>query len=196
MPNVPEEIRAAGIRLKAGDDLPLLRSECARLARCLRERKARSIGLAPAADHVAVPAVAIELARALADRSRSPVGVVDAGGSWACAGPLAEGSPAGGRILATIWLLENLALLTPRARKASEVLDELRGVAAGEAAGFGHLVVDLTGLDRLGEQVAAFDLLDAVAIVARSGLTTARQIQRRIRDLPEGRSLGVLLTGL
>ena len=196
MPGVHEELRAAGIRFEADGAQPALRSECARLASRVRERQLRSIGLAPAGDDVAVPAVAIELGSALAERSAGPVGVVDASGSWACARALVERALPDGTPLATSWLLGNLAVLAPRTRHAGAVLGHLRGFFLGQAATFDHLVVDLTGLDHLGEHLAAIGLLDAVVLVARSGITTARQVQRRIRGLPEGRSLGVLLTGL
>lgn len=192
---VQDQLRAAGIGLAAGDDRPALRSECARLARRARERQVRTLGLAPAGDDVAVPAVAVELGRALADSGAGPVGVVDVAGSWACARTLVEDAAADGGLLATTWLGDNLALLMPRASDPGAVLGQLGGVVLGKAV-FDRLVVDLTGLEQLGEQLAAFQALDAVVIVARSGRTTARQIRRCMHGLPEGLGLGVLLTGV
>lgn len=196
MPGVHEKLRAAGIALVPGGDRQAVRSECARLASRLREQRARTIGLVPVADDVAVPAVAIELGSALAERCAGPVGVVDASGSWTCARALVEDAAPDGTPLATSWLLGNLAVLTPRSPEPSALPVQLRSFLLGEGAAFDHLVADLTGLEQLGEQVAAVDLLEAVALVARSGMTTARQIRRRMRDLPGGRLLGVLLTGL
>jgi hypothetical protein len=74
-------------------------------------------------------------------------------------------------------------------------VERLRSVLR-ETASFGELIVDLTGFDHRGEHLAAFELLDAVALVARCGRTTARRIERWLRDLPDGRDLGVLLTGV
>ncbi len=196
MPSVHEELRAAGILLAAEDEASALRVECARLARRMREPLMHAIGLAPAGDDVAVPAIAIELGRALAEGSASPVAVVDAQGTWVCARALVAGAGPDGRLVATSWLLDNLAVLTSRTLDAGAMVGQLRRVVVDEAAIFGHLVVDLTGFDHLGEQLAAFELLDAVVLVARSGRTTRRQIQRWLRDLPHGRGLGVLLTGL
>jgi Mrp family chromosome partitioning ATPase len=195
MPSPVEELRAAGIAVAAPDELPALRVECARLARRMREQRVRTVGLAPAADDVAVPAVAIELARAFAANLSGPVGVVDALGGWSCARALVEAAGPGSAHLATSWLGENLAVLTPRSFDLSAMLGLLLFSAVDEAADFDRLVVDLTGLDHLGE-LGALELLDAVALVARSGRTTARQVQRWLRRFPEGRSLGVILTGV
>jgi hypothetical protein len=196
MPSIHETLRAAGIWLMAGDEWPALGAECAGLARRLREKRVHTVGLVPAADDVAVPAVAIHLGSALAGRSDRPVGVVDAQGDWT--GALgAEGSAAAeGTGLVTSWLREDLAVLAPRAAATGAALRHLRDILEAEADVYEHLVFDLTGLDHRGEQLAACDLLEAVALVARSGRTTARCIERRLRNLPASRCLGVLLTGM
>lgn len=196
MPSIHETLRAAGIWLMAGDEWPALGAECAGLARRLRDKRARTVGLVPADDDVAVPAVAIHLGSALAGRSVRPVGVVDAQGSWTGA-PGADGAADGeGTGLVTSWLRDDLAVLAPRAVGAGAALQHLRVVLQTEAEVFEHLVFDLTGFDHRGEQLAACELLEAVALVARSGRTTARRIERRLRDLPAARCLGVLLTGM
>ncbi len=196
MPGVHERLRAAGIELAANEDQPALRAECARLARRMRERLVHRIGLLPAADDVGVPSIAIELGRALADKSASSVGVVDAHGSWACARGLTGDAPPDGTLMATSWVTDNLAVLTPRIFDAGAMLGQLHSAVVENAVGFSDLVVDLTGFDHLGDQLAAFDLLEGIALVARSGRTTTRQIQRGLRDIPEWSCLGVLLTGL
>ena len=194
--SVEEVLRAIGIGPVAGDDRSALRLECARLARLVRERLVRSVGLAPAGDDVAVPGLAIALGQALADASRQAVGVVDASGTWACARALAARAAPDGAPVATSWILDNLALLTPRSLDPGATLAQLRATLADESSVFKHLVVDLTGLEHAGEHIAAFEVLDAVIVVARSGRTTSRQIRRAIRDLPKERGLGVLLTGI
>jgi hypothetical protein len=194
MPSIHETLRAAGIWLMAGDEWPALGAECAGLARRLREKRARTVGLIPADDDVAVPAVAIHLGSALAGRSARPVGVVDAQGSWT--GPAGAAPAEDGAGLVTSWLRDDLAVLTPRSGGTGAALQHLRGVLEAEADVFEHLVFDLTGFDHRGEQLAACELLEAVALVARSGRTTARRIDRGLRDLPAARCLGVLLTGL
>ena len=195
---IAEALRAAGIGFADDkhDDRRAVQVECARLVRRMRERLVHTIALVPAGDDVAVPAISIEIGRAFADKSAGAVGVVDAHASWACARALVEGALPDGTLVVTSWLLENLAVLTPRISQPGAMLRQLHSLVVEQALIFSHLVVDLTGFDHLGEQMAAFDLLDAVVLVARSGRTTTRQIQRWLRDMPEGRSLGVLLTGL
>lgn len=196
MPSPHDRLRDAGIELAADGDRPVLRLECGRLARRLRERLVRTIGLAPVDDDVAVPAMAVELGRALASAGRRRVGVVDPQATWPCARGLLEIAAADGSPLAASWLLQNLAVLTPRAPRPDSALEQLRSTVLSDAAAFDDLVVDLTGFDHLGEQLGACGLLDAVAVVARSGRTAAGRVERWLRAVPDGRCVGVLLTGL
>lgn len=195
-PGLLETLRAAG--LSPGPPLvPALRGQCAALARRMRELQLGTLGLLPACDAAAVPAVAIELGRAVAQSSVGIVGVLDGDGSWPCAAALIELTAAGEeRLAATHWLGENLALLTPRADGARTALDRLGLVLAQEGPAFHHLIVDLTGFDHRGDHLAAAALLDGVVLVARSGRTTRQDVRRLERDLEGGPALGVLLTGL
>jgi hypothetical protein len=195
MPSVQDVLREAGIALAGRADAPELRVECARVAARVRDRSARTLGLMPAGDDVAVPAVALVLGRALAEASPLPVGVLDVQGSWPCGRELAGMAESGDSLVATSWVLPGLALLTPRVPDAAAGLSLVRILAADLAAAYGHLLVDLTGLDHLGEHLAAFELLDALVLVARSGRTTVRQVQERLREFPAASGLGVLLTG-
>lgn len=196
MKAIHEALRAAGISLPS-EVPPAHRGELARLARVLRERGVRSVGLAPAGDDVAVPAVALGLGNALAEVAANPVAVVDACGSWDCARAFTEGPVLGdGTPLASVWLLDRLAIVSARPKAPGDVLVGLRRALAGGVLLFSHMVVDLTGVDHLGEQVGALSLLDAGILVARAGRTTTRQVRRKLRDFHGERNLGVLLTGL
>jgi hypothetical protein len=73
-------------------------------------------------------------------------------------------------------------------------LDHLEELVSDRTAP-GRLVVDLTGFDRLGEHLGACELLDGLALVARSGDTLTHDLSRAAHDLPEDRFLGVLLVG-
>ncbi len=198
MPTVHERLRAVGIRLDARDVVPAVRTECTRIARVLQQHQCRIVGLVPAADDVAVPAVALQLAWALADVTGSPVACIDATGSWPGARALA-GSERPGRpdpaFFATVWLVENLALLTPRAFDTGAMLLALDAAFHAEAQVFQHLVIDMTGFDHLGEHLAAMSLVDGVIIVARSGRTGVGDLVGWMRDIPDQRNLGVLLVG-
>lgn len=191
---VYQALRARGVLPEAGHDWAGLEAECVGLVRRLHLRQARSLGLAPASDEVAVPAVALHLARALSDLTHDPVAVLDATGSW-IPGPALPGVPEEDAPFATLPLDEGLALLTARRTGRAGGLDCLRALR-DEASPYAHLVVDLTGLDRSGELIAACELLDAVAVVARSGRTTAEELRERLREVPGDRLLGVLLTGI
>src|SRR5262249_54095042 len=147
----------AGIRISSGDDEPGARSEHARLARVLIQRGTRVIGLVPAADDVAVPAVALQLGRALAEVTGSPVGVIDAYGSWPGTGTLDAPESKDGTLFAATWLLDNVALLTPRSQDIGNMLLQLNAEVRDEAADFAHLVVDLTGFDHLGEHLSVME---------------------------------------
>jgi Mrp family chromosome partitioning ATPase len=189
-----EELRARGILLDGAR--PDVSIECARMAQRIRKRSVHTIGLAPASDEVAVPPIAIELGRALAAQGTSPVGVVDAHGSWASTRDRVEDVASGEALLVQRWLFEDLAVLSPRDPGAAAAFERFLGSIAHEALAFEHFVVDLTGLDHLGEDVTMCEVLDAIVVVARSGRSTSRQVQRSLRGVPPGRSLGVLLTGL
>jgi hypothetical protein len=188
-------LRAAGIGLASQGAASVLGSELARVAHRVRELRRRAIALLPVGDDVAVPAVAVELGRWLGHASRAPVGVVDAGGYWPCHRAIVEASTHAPGLLATCWAWEELALLAPREGGADAALAAVRAAVAGGGA-FAHLVIDLTGFEQRGGHLAAFELVDAVALVARSGRSTLRQLQRCLRDLPPTRGLGVLLTGV
>ncbi len=189
-----EALRAAGLLLEEGRDAAPGRMEAARVARLLRERGVPSVGLVPADDEVAVPAIAVLIGDALARVSGRSIGLVDAAGDWPGAGDLhaasSDGSP-----LATSWLRDGLALLGPRAFHPGSALAPLRGGVSLVPGTFEHLVVDLTGFDRLGELATAMALLDGALLVARSGRTTHGQVRRWLGQCPGGRGLGVLLTG-
>jgi hypothetical protein len=72
-------------------------------------------------------------------------------------------------------------------------LHALEAVLCEEATACRRLVVDLTGFDRNGEHLEAIALLDGTAIVALAGRTTTPELERRAREVPAERSLGVLL---
>jgi hypothetical protein len=194
MGNAVEALGAAGIAL-GGADRPGVRSSLARLARLLREDGVRTLGLAPADDDVAVPTLALALGRALAETSAGAVAVVDAVGEWPCAPALLEVSDPASPAVATHWIADRLALLTPRPGEPGEALSKLDACLAANAPRFAHLVVDLTGLDHLGAAAGAYHLLDGTALVARVGRTSIRRLARTYRDIPEPRRLGVVLTG-
>jgi hypothetical protein len=195
MGSVHERLRKAGIRIDARELVPEIRTECARLAGILQHRHLRVVGLAPAADNVAVPAVALQLGASLAEVTGSPVGVVDAHGSWPGARELSNDRRRDDSLFSASWIVDNLALLTPRSFDTATMLPKLNSALHAEAQVFHHLLVDMTGFDHLGEHLAAMDLVDGVIVVARTVRTRLDDLARWMRDIPAERNLGVLLVG-
>src|SRR5262249_30874872 len=121
-------------------------------------------------------------------------GVIDAHGSWPGAREV-EGQ-ADAALFATLWILDNLALLTPRTFDIGAMLPKLNAAVRDEAAIFHHLVIDLTGFDHMGEHLSVMETLDGVIVLARSGRTRLGDLEHWMRDIPPERNLGVLLTGV
>lgn len=187
-----EALRAGGIDLGGRPGSAPERRECARLARHLRDSGGRTIGLAPADDQVAVPALALLLGQALTRQSGLPVAVVDATASWPAGGESGKGAVSPSPPVT--WIDERLAFVTPVPFAPRNAIAPLRRLCEDQGQ-FEHLVVDLTGLDHLGELYAAIALLDAVLLVARSGRTTARQVRAWLSGPASARTAGVLISG-
>lgn len=193
---IHETLCAAGIWADDGERSRLA-PEFAVLARRIADRGARTVGFAPGDDDAAVAAIALRIGAALASQRGGHVAVVDALGSWPCAEALAAAArPRAGAYLQPAWLDRGLAVLTARPVPAGISLDQLRLTLGDQTRDFDHVVVDLTGFDHRGEHLDAYALLDAVALVARSGRTQARHLVHRFAELPAERRLGVLLTGM
>jgi hypothetical protein len=77
----------------------------------------------------------------------------------------------------------------PGGRNAALIEHALREAAAR----FAYVLADFSRLERAGEHRWAYDLVDAVALVARSKLTREQEIAARHREIPPERDLGVLI---
>lgn len=195
MDRSPDALQAL-LALVPDPAVPGLRADCAGLARRIRERSLRSVGLVPADDDVAIPRVLLHLGHALAAGSDGAVGLVDAQGTWA--GPTswpAADADEDGQIAIRREVADHLVFMAPRVTLSASALRQLQYVLAREARSFERLLVDLTGFARLGEQLAACQLLDAVLLVARRGTTTVHSARRWMRELEGVNCLGILLTG-
>jgi hypothetical protein len=191
---VQQALIALGIRWPNLSE-PRVTAELVRIAAALQRRGCRNVGLVPADDHVGVPGIALHLALAFAQLTGFPTGVVDLCGTWL------RRYPAGKAPEPRSWfdiavLGDPVALLWPKETvRDGGAVRGLRDYLAQPRRRFGRLVVDLTGLDHMGEHLDAIALLDGVAVVARAGRTTELRLERWIRDIPERRNLGVLLVG-
>lgn len=182
-----------------------VRAECVRVARRIKHSGRKVIGLVPIDDRVAVPPIGMALGAALGQLMGAPVGYVDANVRWpALVGmKLPSGSGISGGSIAddetaftTRWIADHFAVLSPdRSGAAGAGVPELARLIRSGGELFAHLIVDLTGFDRLGEHLAALEMVDGVALIGRVGVSREEQMVALWRDLPETRRLGVLLIG-
>lgn len=198
--DVVARLRQIGYPVPEPGEIPLVRAECARIARRLHQAGKKVIGVIPATADVSVPWVAVLLGLAFVELSGGTAAVIDANVRW----------PAFSRIItdqerqqdrstdffATRWLRGSLALLTPSERgEAGAGLPELRRAIWTEREVFAHLLVDLTGFDALGEHSSAISVLDGVIVAALAGRTREQDLLRWREEIPAERNLGVLLLG-
>jgi hypothetical protein len=186
------------VKLADVDD-PEVRAQCVHVARQLRHAERRIIGLLPTADDVGVPAVGVQLGLALADVSGATIAFVDANLRWPAIADIevaAEKTGDDASAFVTRWLRGSLALLTPlSAGQAGAGVPQLAKVIQHGAWLFAHVLVDLTGFKKLGEHLAAIDMVDAVVVIARAGKTIDAELLRLKHELPAAKTLGVLLVG-
>jgi hypothetical protein len=166
-----------------------VRGSCAIVAqRIVRDRR-HIVGFVPSSDTVGVSAVMVQLGLALCDLTGATVAVVD---------PLctAFGSAArftdGPRVR---WLHGSLALITaPRVERAGEVVPQLARMLERSDL-FAHVLVDLTGFERLGDHATVAACMDGVALVGKAHHSREQELVELARSMPRDRFLGVLLVG-
>jgi len=103
---VLDQLHEAGIRIAVDDEA--VRSECTRIGRQLLDGGKRIVGLLPAGERVSLPAIAIQLARALFEIDGRPVAIVDAAATWPVRVVPDRAEFTASRII------DGLVLLTPR----------------------------------------------------------------------------------
>lgn len=173
-------------------------ASCMRIARRLRDDGVRVVGFVPSDDEVGVPALLVQMGLALCDLTGGTVAVVDANVRYPGLPAINEGrAPAlASTVFSTRWLRGSLALLTPpHAERAGDVVPQLARALLECTELFGHVLVDLTGFELLGEHATAAACMDAVALVGRVGTSRDTDLAQLARLMPRGRFLGVLLVG-
>ncbi|CAN5878343.1 hypothetical protein BH11MYX2_BH11MYX2_31420 [soil metagenome] len=172
---------------------PAHRAECVRIARHIRDSSARVIGFVPSDNQVGVPALLVHLGLALCELTGGTAAVVDANVRYP--GLAAHGDRTlPSTVFATRWIRGALALLSPaHAEHAGEVVPQLARALLECTELFGHVLVDLTGFELLGEHATAAACMDAVAIVGRARVTREADLVRLAPQMPRRRFLGVLL---
>jgi hypothetical protein len=173
-----------------------LRVDCVPVATQIKTAERRIIGLLPASPDIGVIAVGVQLGLALVEVANATAAYVDANVRWPAISQIAVGDrpDEDESMFATRWLRGQLALLTPpRIGEAGAGVPQLARVIQHSIELFSHVVVDLTGFKKLGEHLAAFDMVDGVIVVARGGRTTEDELLSVDREVPRHLKLGVLL---
>jgi hypothetical protein len=192
-PTAEDVLASLGIQSRDGE----LAGACARIAQRLRANQIRIVGFLPADDTVAVTALLVHLGLALAEPTGEPVAIVDANVRYPAltAAVIGEAEVATGAF-ARRQLTTSLALIAPPIQqRAGQVIPTLKRLLTDGAEGFVHVLVDLTGFERLGEHAAAATHMDAVAIVARAHETHEDKVAAAVAVVPRDRLLGVTLVG-
>ncbi len=186
-----------GIHLITDEEDPLVRAECIRIARRMHRGGNKVIGFIPTGDDIAVPPVMIQLGMALTELTGATIAVVDANVRWPGLSGLTAGEDAEqDSLFRTKWVRGSLALLTPpRSERAGEAVPQLARLLISGCELFAHVLVDLTGLDLLGEHASAAACMDSVVLLARARKTRERHLLNYQKAVPKNRFMGVLLVG-
>ena len=194
---MPDDVTMEALGIRLDDEAAAaLRVDCIPVARRIHKAGRRIVGLLPASTDIGVMAVGVQLGLALVEVANTTVAYVDANVRWPAISQIAVGTRPNDdeSMFATRWLRGQLALLTPpRAGDAGAGLPQLARVIQHSIELFSHVVVDLTGFKKLGEHLAAIEMMDGVVVVARAGHTTEDQLLRLNHELPANLHLGVLL---
>lgn len=189
---------AAAVQVADPDRLPAVVEASRHIARVLRRERLAVLGLVPAGDDVAVLPAAVQIGVALGEQSGAPVALIDINARWSALPPAPDVPTLDGSgLLRTRWLAgEKLALLSlPPLSSIGAGLVEMARILRSGRSMFEQLLVDMTGLERLGEHLSAASMCDALVFVARARSTTEHDLERLKRAFPRTRCLGVILTG-
>ncbi len=190
---------ASTVKVVDSEALSRVTEESRHIARILRREKLTVLGLCPASDEVAVLPAAVQIGVALSEQSGAPIALVEANARWTAmpVAPEAGRTSFSGSLLLTRWLAgDRLALLSlpPNASIGAGLIEMERLIRSGRSM-FEQVLIDLTGLERLGEHLAAASMCDALVYVARAGLTTEEDLLRLTHAFTAHRTLGVILVG-
>ncbi|MCB9587383.1 MAG: hypothetical protein H6718_18425 [Polyangiaceae bacterium] len=191
------KLESLGIPPITPGETPEAYAEFFRAARKLRTLGLKTIALIPSDDRVAIPPVAIQLALALSHAAEQTVNVLDANTRHPAlsglASKLEERTQRRGFV--TTWIADRVTVTTPPSRLAGLNLVELEETLDRDRQRYGCVLIDFTGFEKLGEHVRAYQIVDGVLIVARTGKTKERDLLARHAEVPDEKALGVLLIG-
>lgn len=165
------------------------------IAQSLRQVPGKVIGFCPTDDQIAVLPAATQIGTALADLLAAPVALLDVNARWSATPqgqgdrnkPQEEATSQEGHFL-TRWLAgDRLALLSlpPYTSIGRGIVEMGRLVQSGRSI-FEKVLLDFTGLDRLGEHLAAAAHCDGLLLVGKVGVTTDLDLMKQVANFTQG----------
>jgi hypothetical protein len=201
---VSEEARleALGIDVVSEVENPAIYAEFIEIGRHIAACSVQTIGLWPANPTIGIPALAVHIGLALADITSSTVAFVDANVRYPAARQLLKrrelkASTKDDELdFTTLWLRGMLAVLIPQVLgSAGEGLARLKATLEEGRSLFGHMLVDLTGFEHIGDHLSAMELLDGVSIVAIPKRTRVERLLEMQHEIGPQKLMGCILTG-
>lgn len=147
---------------------------------------------------MAAPAVALQIARSLADLVRRPIAMIDANvHSPAFPGDQSvQPADAEETMFGTLDLGVDLDLVVPRwVGEVGAGVPQLAAILGRLRHRYAHFLIDLTGFDAIGDHLNALEHLDAAIVVGRAGKTREAQLLAVCSEIPPEVNLGVVLVG-
>jgi Mrp family chromosome partitioning ATPase len=182
--------------LATAQDQPEVYAAFVRVARRVVLTQRQTIGLVPATADVAIPPVALQLAVGLANLGARPVTILDANTRQPAFASLAAASSNQSAPFAVTFATDGVSVTSPRPMPGRGVARGPMEVAIdGQRAHNAHILVDMTGLDRLGELETSYELMDGVILVARGRETSERDLEDLHVRIPPQRRMGALIIG-
>lgn len=179
------------------DVSPELYAELYRVARRIREAGRTVVGLLPVGPDVGITHTAIKLGYVLADACEGVIAIVDANPRWPALREIKVGksdrSQKSG--FKTTWVESFLAIVSPTEISDTLRLEGLDFLLTRETLGFAHMLVDLTGFEKVGAHLGLFELIDGVLMVGHPGAINERRILSLRNEVPPDKMLGVVLVG-
>lgn len=192
-----QRLAPIGIEPIEPDGDPATYAEVYRLARQLRASEHRVLGFVPADDATPVTPLAVQLTLALSDATDEKVALFDANvhDSRFKEVHLPDDPEVDG--FATCWLDNHTAIIVGVIESpiGGRNMPKIEAAIARARARFGRVLVDFSGMEKLGEHRRAYDLVGGIVLVARAGKTRDKVLVRRQQEIPPERDLGVLLVG-
>ncbi len=173
-------------------------SEIVRVARKVHMSDRQVVGFWPASPTVAIPPLISVIGQALSNITTLPMALIDANIRWpGVVLPQGEAAKDANESLFTrLQLSEKLTLFMPQQIGPEGAgVPQLRLLVQRIRGRFHHILVDLTGFDKIGEHLNALEIMEGIYIVGRARESMEYDYLRIHYQIPKDLNLGVILQG-